>query len=102
MNKKELIEMRDKMVNYYTKIVQSGRKLTVYYCHNCKEMRLEECPTKDLVSSKGYWDSMKACYFCGGVNFVLTYPSGRTISHKVPFTKDKKKGMFEYNPKKKI
>jgi len=69
---------KEEMKGYLKKWEASGNKVTSYVCQHCKKKIKTPQPTKKLVDSRGYWDSMKKCYECGGFNFVLIYPTGKT------------------------
>lgn len=55
-----------------------GNKTTFYTCSHCNGKIETSQPTKDLVGSRGYWDSTMSCPKCNGINFVLVYPDGTT------------------------
>ena len=50
------------------------KKYKCPYCSNEIETRV---PTEDLVSSKGYWDSMVKCNQCEGLHFKEIWPNGK-------------------------
>ena len=60
-----------------------GKKLTSYDCQHCWESIVVRQPDPDDVGDKGCWDSLTLCTQCGGLNFVLTYPDGRTAATPV-------------------
>jgi len=66
--------------DYLDRWKSNGGKTTFYTCNHCKQQIETRQPTKDLVSSKGYWDSVTSCSKCDGLNFVKVYPSGKTKS----------------------
>lgn len=65
------------------KWAENGYKLTAYICPHCNKNLCTRVPTKDLVSSKGYWDSAKQCYKCGKLSFLIVYPTGRIKVRKI-------------------
>jgi len=40
-----------------------------------------------LVDSSAYWDSAKTCINCGGINWVKTWPDGKTEVIAMPIEK---------------
>lgn len=75
--KKQVMEM-------YADWVKRGKKLTTYFCNHCKYFIVTNQPAKNDVGSKGYWDSATECLNCGKLNFVVTYPNGKTLSKALP------------------
>lgn len=85
MNKKELKQFKEDLLGQLVRWAINGGKLGTYYCYHCKNDIPCRIPSKKDVSSKGYWDSTTTCLECGKHNFVCEYPSGRTLSKKMPF-----------------
>ncbi len=96
MAKKDVKELQKTMHEYHQKILKNGGALTYYFCHHCAEMIPTVQPTEDLVTGKGYWDSVTTCTNCGDMNFVAVYPDGRTDSQ--PFPMEKKRVIHVYRP----
>ncbi len=61
-----------------------GKKLGTYLCNWCKKQIPCRIPDKADTGSKGFWDSATMCIECGHMNFVCEYPSGKTLSTKMP------------------
>lgn len=55
-----------------------GNKTTFYICQYCNSKIETIQPTKDLVDSRGYWDSITECPKCNYLNCVKVYPNGKT------------------------
>ena len=72
-----LVEKK-KYEQYLKRWVKDGKKLTSYVCPHCLKGVATPQPTEDLVSSKGYWDSVKVCVNCGKLSFLKVYPNGKT------------------------
>ena len=81
-----MLKIKDKLkiVERYGRWLRDGKKLTTYECGHCKASVITEQPEKGDVGSKGYWDTLTECILCGEVNFVCTWPSGRTVVKKFP------------------
>lgn len=77
---KKLLKLRQDVKEYHARNVENGGKLCAYECNHCHFKCPTVQPTKDLVSSKGYWDSATTCINCYSLNFVKVYPSGKTES----------------------
>lgn len=92
---KGLIKMREQMVGYYQRCGEK-QPFTAYICNHCKTIVPTHCPTKEQVSSKGYWDSCTQCIACGRLNFVCIWPSGRTLATKMPSGRSKSENSTEY------
>ncbi len=75
------IEKRN--IEYLKKWKAGGKKTTFYTCQHCHKKIETPQPTKDSVSSKGYWDSAETCVECRELNFVCVWPNGKTISDKL-------------------
>lgn len=60
-----------------------GNKISYYICSHCRERIKTRRPGKLMVTAKGYWDSVKVCPLCGKYDFVLVYPSGKTVVKKI-------------------
>lgn len=95
---KGLIKLREQMLTYYERCGDK-QLFTAYICNHCKSIVPTHCPTRDQVSSKGYWDSMTTCLACGRLNFVCIFPSGRTLSTKFPSGRSKSENSTEYRHK---
>lgn len=76
MNKREHFK-------YIKKWVESGGKVAIYECQFCHKENETQRPQKNMVSRKGYWDSVKICFECSRLNFVKVYPNGKTIAIKL-------------------
>ena len=80
MKADELQKIKESHERRIARWKEDGHKVTKYQCNGCKKM-IDECqPDKDSVSGKGYWDSATICVECGYINFVQTFPNGKTIS----------------------
>jgi hypothetical protein len=74
MTKKKLLAV----IEYMGRHVRDGKDLTVWQCPHCEKHNLTVQPTDDLVSAKGYWDSVTECVHCPAMSFVLVWPNGKT------------------------
>jgi DNA-binding helix-hairpin-helix protein with protein kinase domain len=72
MTKQKLMDF----LEYLGRKVKSGTKITVWQCPKCEKHNLTVQPTEDLVTTKGYWDSVKQCVHCPACSFVLVWPDG--------------------------
>lgn len=80
MTKKELLELRQSVMERIYRWIAKGGKVGTYKCNHCKN-KIPVCiPSEKDVSSKGFWDSATICVECGKMNFVCEYPSGKTLS----------------------
>lgn len=93
---KGLVKLREQMMTFYARMVAAKKPFTGYVCNHCKHVIPTHCPTKEQVSSKGYWDSMTQCLACGRLNFVCIWPSGRTLSTKFLSGRSKADASTEY------
>lgn len=73
----------ENQLEYNRRCVASGSKLTSFQCQHCMEFSSTVQPKKSDVGSKGFWDSARQCIFCGKLNFVCVYPSGKTSVTKM-------------------
>lgn len=58
----------------YNKRWAKSKPLAIYECPCCSKPIQTPMPTKELVDSRGYWDSLTTCYHCGELYFVVRYP----------------------------
>ena len=79
INKKEHYLIIESLLKW----AENGNKLTTYICPHCVQKICTRVPIKNLVSSKGYWDSATQCYKCGKVSFVIVFLSGKTRVKKL-------------------
>lgn len=87
--------LKEQMEETFAKVKANGGKTTKYFCHHHKDLVETVQPTKELVSSKGFWDSMKTCHICENLNFVTVWPSGKTES--VAMSEDEE-ASYVYTP----
>lgn len=80
MKKKELAKLRENVMAYNKRVVLNGSKLTKYECQHCKKKVDTLVPERNEVGIRGYWDSATICIECGKMNFLVTYPTGKTIT----------------------
>lgn len=80
MLKKELLKLRKAVEVSHINWLKKGNKVCSYGCNHCGKMINTKRPTKDMVSEKGYWDSLTICVECGKANYIRVYPSGKTKS----------------------
>jgi len=81
MNSRQLAKLRKDVEAFHNKIIAGGGKMTKYLCPHCHKQVPTRRPTKDDVTDKGYWDSLKACFECGELAVVMSYPSGRCVAY---------------------
>jgi hypothetical protein len=74
MTKQKLLAV----IDYLGCNVRKGKELTTWQCPHCQKHNLTVQPTEDLVSAKGYWDSLTECVHCAALSFVLVWPTGKT------------------------
>jgi hypothetical protein len=79
MTATDLESLRQKDAAYLERWRRSGGETTKYTCRHCRHKIVTPKPAMEDVASKGYWDSLKTCTGCGGLNFVLVYPDGTTV-----------------------
>ena len=78
-----MITLKQRLDEVLGKWKEDGNRTTFYTCSHCKKKIETARPGKSLVTSKGYWDSVKVCPLCGEYSFVLVYPSGKTKVNKL-------------------
>lgn len=83
METTQLKKVKENAKLFHDRVVSNGGTLTTYKCNHCEQKI--ECvqPTTAQVTDKGHWDGLKTCTNCGGLNFVKTWPTGKTKSIKV-------------------
>lgn len=78
---KGLNKLRKNVAKFYDRLAENGWKFALWACTVCGKDNLHNVPKKsDIPSGRTCWDSMTTCVHCGGMSFVLYFPSGRTIS----------------------
>lgn len=75
MKPKELAKLKDDCIAYNKKWSESKKPLKIYDCPCCGKPIQTPMPTRKLVDSRGYWDSLTTCYECGDVYFIVKYPA---------------------------
>lgn len=70
------------LLEHYGRVLKNKGKLKSHDCPHCAKPIPTVIPTKDLVSSKGYWDSLSSCPFCDALYMVWVWPSGRIKTRK--------------------
>ena len=83
MTKKELLKIKKSTLLLNQDWVKEGKKIGSYLCNHCFKNIPCRIPSKNDVSSKGFWDSACICLECGNCNFVKKYPTGKTESFKL-------------------
>lgn len=58
-------------------------KTTTYTCLHCGEQVEIVRPSKSEVGRNGTFSTAKSCIGCGNLNFVHTYPTGKTVVTKM-------------------
>ena len=80
MDEKKLEKLRDQVKVFHDKWVSRGGQLTKYKCNHCSQLIDINQPTKKQLGGRKCGGSAMICTNCGDVNFVLTYPDGKTVS----------------------
>lgn len=75
MKKQQLKKLKEEVLLYNEKWKAGNKPLRIYDCPVCGKPNQTPMPTSDLVSSKGYWDSLTTCYECGNPYFIVKYPA---------------------------
>lgn len=78
MNKLEIKKLNKANKIRLERWLKEGNKITTYNCLYCKKDIETAQPKKNMVGSKGFWDSAMICTNCGKISFVRVYPNGKT------------------------
>lgn len=76
MMKRTMSRLQKKHEEYMTRVKANGGETTFYGCPHCKSEVETRVPTKALVSSKGFWDSLSVCPLCEHIHHLQISPSG--------------------------
>jgi hypothetical protein len=87
-----LTTFKKECLSYLNRYKKNGGKLATITCCECLRKIKTPQPSKDEVSQKGYWDTMKKCYECGSYFFVKVYPSGHVNVKKLHQALEKSQG----------
>lgn len=77
----DLAVLQKQTSEYNEKWKSKGNITGMFDCPLCAKSIETPMPSKELVSHKGFWDSLTTCYHCGGHFFVVKYPHDDTNPH---------------------
>ncbi len=60
------------------KWTDKGNETTHYQCKHCNGQVEVRQPKPNMVPTKGFWQSVKECYICHGLQIVRTWATGKT------------------------
>lgn len=83
--KDPLAALREQLAVFLQRWKDRGGRVTSWECRACGSSNdTRRPPTKHVVQTKGYWDSVMRCCWCGELSFVKVWPNGTTKAEELP------------------